>query len=290
MMRRVFVSLGFLAVAMFNGACWNSVPAPPPVQVEVVEAPAEATPVPVLDITSITDPDVALAEGNRLLDENLTQKAIDAYKHAISLNPDLADAHFQLGLAYDLLEMQNEQQGVLTETPAANAKDKKKKTESEKSFEKAVAAYEKRIDKNSKDHSAYFSLGRTYVKLLKDEDAEKAFKQAVKLNPDDTEYQTELGSILIVLAQYAEAIGPLKKALELDPANARADEMLEDAQAGRQRIDYISKNTNQPANKPARTPARTASKANSNSATVPPASNTRPREVPSRTPRSANRP
>ena len=63
-------------------------------------------------------------------------------------------------------------------------------------------------------------------------------KQAVKIKPDDTEYQTELGAILIKLAQYQEAIPPVKKALELDPENIRALELLEDAEAGRKRVNY----------------------------------------------------
>ena len=84
---------------------------------------------------------------------------------------------------------------------------------------------------------------------MKDEEAEKAFKQAVKIQSEDTEYQTELGAILVKLAKYHEAIGPLKKAIELDPENVRAEELLEDAEAGRKRIDYVSKpdaNANKP--------------------------------------------
>ncbi|MEJ7622440.1 MAG: tetratricopeptide repeat protein [Pyrinomonadaceae bacterium] len=281
------IFLGIVVTAGTIGCGGTTVPDATP------QTPAEPPAASAVDIASISDPQAALAEGNRLLDENQTQSAIDAYKHAVGLNPDLADAHFQLGIAYELLALQNELSGVVTESPAANAKGKApRKTDSEKAFEKAVEAYEKRIDADHKDHSAYFSLGRTYVKLLKDAEAEKAFKQAVKLNPDDTEYQTELGSILIVLAQYAEAIGPLKKAIELDPANARAEDMLEDAKAGRQRIDYVSKNTNanQAVNKAVKPSSRVASNSNSNSVPLP-AANTRPREVPKNpTPRPANRP
>ena len=60
----------------------------------------------------ITDANAALAEGNRLLDENDTQMAIEAYKQAVLLDPDLAEAHFKLGISYALLEMQMEQSGA----------------------------------------------------------------------------------------------------------------------------------------------------------------------------------
>ena len=69
-------------------------------------------------------------------------------------------------------------------------------------------------------------------------------KAAVKLKPDDTEYQTELGAILVKLAEYREAISSLRKAVELDPENSRAIDLLEDAEAGRKRIDFVSDKSN----------------------------------------------
>jgi tetratricopeptide (TPR) repeat protein len=199
---------------------------------------------------NITDPAAAVAEGDRLMDENQTDLAVQAYQQAIKLNPDLAEAHFKLGIAYGLVEMQMELDGR-----AADTLDAKGRTRSEKAFLKAVEAYKKWLDANPNDDTAHYNLGRTYNKLNKDEEAEKEFREAVKLKPEDTEYQTELGNILIKLAKYREAIGPLKKAIELDAENERAASLLEDAEAGRQRIDYISpKNTNQ----------ANANKANSN--------------------------
>ena len=193
-----------------------------------------------LSVAQVSDANVALAEGIRLFDENQTEKAIEFLEHAVALNPDLAEGHFRLGIAYSLLEMQYEQEGVITET-AANTNSKSTKKRSERSFERAVEAYKKWVDANPKDDLAYFNLGRTYSKIMKDEEAEEAFEKAVELKPEDTEYQTELGAILVKLAKYHEAIKPLKKAIELDPENVRAEELLEDAQAGRQRIDYVSK-------------------------------------------------
>lgn len=193
-----------------------------------------------LSVANVSDANVALAEGIRLFDENQTEKAIEFLEHAVALNPDLAEGHFRLGIAYSLLEMQYEQEGVITET-TANTNSKSTKKRSERSFERAVEAYKKWVDANPKDDQAYFNLGRTYSKIMKDEDAEEAFEKAVELKPEDTEYQTELGAILVKLAKYHEAIKPLKKAIELDPENVRAEELLEDAQAGRQRIDYVSK-------------------------------------------------
>ena len=126
---------------------------------------------------NITDPNAALAEGNRLFDDNQTDLAIEAYKQAVKLDPDLAEAHFKLGVAYALIEAENHQAGV-DDTPNAETDDKKSgpaKPNSQKEFEKAVTAYKKLLDADPKNDEAQFNLGRAYNKLNKDDDAEDAF-------------------------------------------------------------------------------------------------------------------
>ncbi|MEP7214303.1 MAG: tetratricopeptide repeat protein [Acidobacteriota bacterium] len=189
------------------------------------------------------DARTALNEGIRLLETGETDRAIDVLQAAVALDPDLAEAYFQLGIAYALVEKRDAAKVETEVTPTPDPKQKKPreyKTNSEKAFEKAVTAYKKMLVANPDDDSAHFNLGRAYNKLNEDEDAAKSLKQAVKLKPDDTEYETELGAILIKLAQYHEAIAPLKKAIELDADNIRAQELLDDAEAGRKRVDYAA--------------------------------------------------
>ncbi len=226
----------------------------------------------------ITDAKAALAEGTRLLDENDTQMAIAAFKRAVELDPDLADAWFQLGIAYSLLEMQMARSGEVTET-ATNTKEGRVKPNSEKAFEKAVEAYKKLLKTNSDDDVAHFNLARTYAKLNKDDSAEEAFKQAVKLKPDDTEYQTELGAILIKLARYSEAIEPLKKALALDESNSRALDLLDDAEAGRQRLNYVAPKNANISSANTNSNSSMSPNSSSNSAPKPSGSNTKPKAV-----------
>jgi tetratricopeptide (TPR) repeat protein len=136
-------------------------------------------------------------------------------------------------------------------------------------------------------------MGRAYNKLNEDEDALDAFREAVELNPEDTEYQTELGAILIKLARYREAIAPLKKALELDPGNMEALELLEDAEAGRSRINYQTTpspktdnkntNTNSAASNANSQPANTTSTPTTGNVSKSPPPT--PRPSPNRTPR-----
>lgn len=281
-MKPIFVIIGCLSLA-FAGC--GGAPANTNTNATAVAPENTNTEPAVSQFASITDANAALTEGKRLLDENQTETAIEALKRAVEIDTDLAEAHFQLGVAYALLEMQNQQSGKVTE-PAANSKEAAKKSKSDKAFENAVKAYKKWIAKNPKDDNAYYYLGRTYAKLMQDDDAEEAFMEAVKLKPEDSEYQTELGAILIKLAKYSEAIKPLKKAIDLDVANARAIDLLEDAEAGKKRVDYVSnKNSNttvpgksSSSNSNSNTSSNSAMPSNSTSP-KPPEANTKPKKT-----------
>jgi len=206
---------------------------------------AAETPLP-----TFTNADEALAEGKKLLDALETEKAVEALFQAVKLNPDLAEAHFNLGIAYSLIEKDEEKAAITqieaTPTPKPSRKSKKnappvRTKNSEKAFDNAVKAYKKILAKNKEDDAAHFNLGRAYNKLNEDEDAMKALREAVKLKPDDSEYQIEYGVILMKLAQYEEAVAALKKAVSLDDSNLQAQELLEKAEAGRKRIDFGNK-------------------------------------------------
>jgi len=224
------------------------------------------------------DANVALADGIQLLDTGETERAIDVLNQAVTLNPDLAEAYFRLGIAYALIETRDASiVDETAETAPGEKKPKEKKMNSEIAFGKAVEAYKKIIATNKDDYAAYFNLGRAYNKLNEDEDAERAFEKAVDLNPEDTEYQTELGKIRIKLAKYREAIPSLKKAIELDPDNVEAIEFLEDAEAGRSRVNYSStpkKDANSNSN--ANSSNTNSAPANSNTSTKPPPANNPP--------------
>ena len=189
-----------------------------------------------------TDANIALTAGNKFYDENETEKAIDAYRQAVKLNPDLAEAHFKLGVIYALNEREDDSGEVEVKATPAPAKTPKKtvvkKKDSEKAFAEAVKAYKKIVAVNTKDDAAYFNLGRSYNKLNEDKEAEKAIRQALKLKPDEIEYQVELGAILMKFAKYDEALKVLRKVLKQDEGNSQVQDLIEKAEAGKKRIDY----------------------------------------------------
>ena len=214
--------------------------------------------------TEFTSAAQALEVGTRLFDQGETAKAIEVLLEAVKMDPDLAEAYFKLGVAYALVEADDTSVDNTQETPAPGTKKTpERKKNSEKAFESAVTAYKKILAKNEEDHVAHFYLGLTYNKLNEDEEAAKSLREAVKLQPENTEYQTELGAIYIKLAKYHEAVAALKKALEIDPGNIDAEEMLEKAEAGKKRIEF------DPPKKDEKQPANTTSTANSNSRSKP---------------------
>jgi tetratricopeptide (TPR) repeat protein len=287
-MFKVLALVVLFAAVAFLAACSGAEPT-------AENANVATEPTPLANAADYTDANLALADGIRVLENGETERAIEILNRAVEINPDLAEAYFRLGIAHSLIEFRDqmaaEDRVEPTETPA-NSKEKPAKPQSVLAFEKAVDAYKKLIDANAEDHNAYYNLGRSYNKLNEDEDAARALRQAVKLNPGDTEYQQELGAVLIKLAKFSEAVGVLKKSLEIDADNIEALELLEKAEAGQKRVSFtvMPGDDKRNANSNANAAANTATGSNAK----PPANSAKPPEPrPTRTPPpppAANRP
>src|SRR6185369_588669 len=183
-MQRIFTAIVILMSA-FALACWRS---------GADESTTSADSVSSLD--QISDANQALELGDRLLENNETEKAIEALTHATELNPDLAEAWFKLGIAYSLIEKEQAVNAENGTNASADNSAKPERPNSEKAFKKAVEAYKKLLAQEPDNAEALYNLGRAYNKLYQDEEAAKSLKQAVRANPDEAEYQTELGAIL----------------------------------------------------------------------------------------------
>jgi len=152
-------------------------------------------------------------------------EAIESFKQAVALDPNFAEAHYRLGLAYNVT---------------------KQTEEADKAFEEAARLYEKITRREPKNSDAHFFLGLCYEQIGKYDEAVKALKEAVKNSPqenDDKYY--ELASAHFKIAQYDESVKALRKTLEINPDHFPAQELLEQAKSGARRIEEFRKRQEQ---------------------------------------------
>ena len=154
--------------------------------------------------------------GKELYRTDQDEKAVEAFKEAVKLDPDMPEAHFRLGLAYDAVGQE---------------------TEAEEEYKKAIERYKKYLATNSKDAEAHYNLGQAYAGLHLYSEAVREYRQATRLKSDDSDIYYDLGMALSKLANYDEAVSAFSKAIEIDPENYRAVDALEEARDGVKRIN-----------------------------------------------------
>jgi Flp pilus assembly protein TadD len=156
-----------------------------------------------------------LDKGRELYRNDQDSEAVLALMEAVRLDPDLAEAHFRLGLGYESLN---------------------KRDEAEAEYKKAVEAYKKYLEENPKDAEAHYALGQTYAGLSQFSDAIREYREATKLKEDDPDIYYDLGVAHTKLAQYDAAANAFSKSLELDPDYYRAQDGLDEAKEGIKRV------------------------------------------------------
>ena len=156
-----------------------------------------------------------LDKGKELYRNDQDAEAVQAFTEAVRLDPDLAEAHFRLGLGYESLG---------------------KREEAEAQYKKAVEAYKKYFEEHRDDAEAHYNLGQTYANLGQYSEAIREYREATKLKEDDPDMFYDLGVAYTKLAQYDAAAAAFSKSLEIDPDNYRAQDGLDDAKEGIKRI------------------------------------------------------
>jgi tetratricopeptide (TPR) repeat protein len=156
-----------------------------------------------------------LEKGKELYREDQDTEAVAAFQQAIKVDPELAEAHFRLGLTYEALG---------------------KREDAEAEYKKAVDGYKKHLDANDDDAEAHYNLGQTYANLGQYSDAIREYRQATKLKTDDPDMYYDLGVAHTKLAQYDAAAAAFSKSLEIDPDYYRAEDALNEAKEGVKRI------------------------------------------------------
>ena len=97
-------------------------------------------------------------------------------------------------------------------------------------FDDALAPLQKFIAERPEVAFAHFQLGYAYTALKRGDDARAEYEQAIALDPKMPEAYLNLGILLLDKQEYAAAVAPLSKAVELLPAQSRPRSLLAVAQ------------------------------------------------------------
>jgi tetratricopeptide (TPR) repeat protein len=156
-----------------------------------------------------------LEQGKIFYRDDKDDEAVAAFQEAIKLDPELAEARFRLGLGYTALG---------------------KHEEAEAEYKKAVEVFKKYLSEHDDDSEAHYDLGQTYAGLGQYSDAIREYREATKLKDNDADIYYDLGVAHTKLAQYDAAATAFSKSLEIDPDNYRAQDGLDEAKEGIERI------------------------------------------------------
>jgi Tfp pilus assembly protein PilF len=131
--------------------------------------------------------------GTMYFNLGMNKEAIDAFKQAIKIDPDNADAHYNLGTAFIKSGM----------------------------YKEAIEAYKQVIRIKPDYAEAHNNLGTAFIKSGMDKEAIEAYKQAIRINPDDANAHYYLGVIYALLNDKVSALEQYKilKSLDSELAN-----------------------------------------------------------------------
>lgn len=132
---------------------------------------------------------------------NRPLESIDAFKNAVNISPNDAEAYFGLANAYQDL----------------------------KNFEDAKKNYELAIAIKPKYPEALNNLGITLKELKMFEDSKHNHKCAIDLKPFDPAFHNNLGVVLKLMGEYEKAISSYKKAINILPNYVEAYSNLANA-------------------------------------------------------------
>jgi tetratricopeptide (TPR) repeat protein len=185
-------------------------------------APAASSNAPA--VTSAEQVARLFAETQAALADGATERATEKLQSMLETHPDLAEAHFLMGI------VQHRQRD------AEEARDSFLLASSirpdwwaphfelgllaldESNFDSAAASLEKALELGAKDARVHNALGSAYVYLDRLSDAVEQFYEALALEPDSAEAHSNLGYVLFRdMEEYEQGARHIQRALELAP-------------------------------------------------------------------------
>jgi tetratricopeptide (TPR) repeat protein len=143
------------------------------------------------------DPEIAIAhynEGVALQYLNRPEEAVESFKEAIKLDPEYANAHCHEGISLQNLNR----------------------------WKESVESFKEAIKLDPEYANAFCGYGATLGKLGRLEEAVELFKEAIRLDPENANAHIGYGFALSNQEKLREAAELFKEAIRLDPENANA--------------------------------------------------------------------
>ena len=176
-------------------------------------------------------PDYAEAHnnmGNALKDQGNLEASIEAFNKALSIKPDYAEAYYNMGITL-------KEQGKLVGAIEAYTKALSIKPDYAAVYnnmgialrddlrpEEAIESYKKALSIKPDYAEAYYNMGNTLQDHGKLEEAIESYKKALSIKPDYAEAYNNMGTALKEHWRLEEAIESYKKALSIEPDYAEA--------------------------------------------------------------------
>jgi tetratricopeptide (TPR) repeat protein len=139
------------------------------------------------------DPQALYGTGLDFLSQRKFKEATEQLEKAVANKIDSKEIYFELGSAYEELQ----------------------------DYNKAAENYLKYVQSQPQNPwSGWLKLAQAYQNMKATDQAIMAYREAIKLKPDDIKSYYSLGQLLSATGQYAEAEAAFKKLIEINPRDA----------------------------------------------------------------------
>jgi tetratricopeptide (TPR) repeat protein len=166
-------------------------------------------------------------KGNQYLEQKQPADAIREYQQAIEIDPDLADAHYRLGL----VELQEEHPTAATRSLARAVELDPKNLDARlhlgnllvaaTQYADAHSQAEAVLSADSRNSGAHRLLGQIALQQMQYVPAENELKQAIELAPHDPQAYEDLGLAQLLDAEYGAAEKSFQTAVDVRPDDAQ---------------------------------------------------------------------